>query len=443
MFLSRPRRRLAFVLATLLCVGGAAAAPGRPAGPASVAGSPADLTSIVATVNGDVISRGDVRNRRRLFALSAGMPITPELMDRLTPQVTKQLIDEKLRLQEMQRRKIVVSDKDIADAIKTVETRNNMPPGALRQKLTAQGIDMLTLIDQIRVQLGWTRVIRQQLGPQLNPSEADIADREASIKAQTGQMEYRPAEIFIPVDDPAHADEARNFAETAIQQLRAGAPFAVMAAQFSQSQAALEGGDLGWVQPIQVDPEVADLLAQMPVGAISNPVRVAGGYDIVTLRAKRQIGNDPATFITVRQVFLKFATPLDPQAPTEAQRQTLERAKQISASAHSCDEMEAANKAAGNERPADPGEVRLDSVGPPQFRAMLEGLQPNQASQPVVASDGIAVVMVCTRTTKNLGIPTREELGDQIVEQRAELAARQMLRDLRRRATIVMYPNGA
>jgi peptidyl-prolyl cis-trans isomerase SurA len=423
-------------LLLLPLVTAAAAAPPPPA-------APPDLTTIVATVNGDVISRGDVRNRRRLFALSAGLPITPESMDRLTPQVTRQLIDEKLRLQEMQRRKIVVADKDIADAIKSVETRNNMPPGALRQKLLAQGVDMLTLIDQIRVQIGWTRVLRQQLGAQLNPSDADISDREASIKAQTGQPEYHPAEIFIPVDDPSHAEEARTFAETAIQQLRAGAPFAVMAAQFSQSQTAMEGGDLGWVQPIQVDPEVAELLAQMPVGAISNPVRVAGGYEIVTLRAKRQIGNDPATFITVRQVFLKFSTPLDPQNPTDSQRQTLERAKQISANSHSCDDLEAANKSAGNDRPADPGEVRLDSVGPPQFRTMLEALPPGQASQPVVASDGIAVVMVCTKVVKNLGMPTRDELGDQIVEQRAELTARQLQRDLRRRATIVMYPNGA
>ena len=95
---------------------------------------PQDSAAIVAVVNGDVISKGDVDNRRRLFALSTGMPASPEVLDRLTPQVTRQLIDERLRLQEMQRRKIVVSDKDIAKAIGEVEARNNMPAGTLRKR---------------------------------------------------------------------------------------------------------------------------------------------------------------------------------------------------------------------------------------------------------------------------------------------------------------------
>ena len=36
-------------------------------------------TGIVAVVNGDVISRADVDNRRRLFALSTGLPITQDV----------------------------------------------------------------------------------------------------------------------------------------------------------------------------------------------------------------------------------------------------------------------------------------------------------------------------------------------------------------------------
>ncbi len=70
---------------------------------------------IVAVVNGDVISNADVDNRTRLFALSTGMPMTQDVLDRLKQQITRQLIDEKLRFQEVQRRKIVIPDKAIAD----------------------------------------------------------------------------------------------------------------------------------------------------------------------------------------------------------------------------------------------------------------------------------------------------------------------------------------
>ena len=346
---------------------------------------------IVAVVNGDVISNADVDNRTRLFALSTGLPMTQDVLDRLKQQITRQLIDERLRMQEVQRRQIVIPDKAIAEAIHDIETRNDLPAGALRQKLSAGGASYLTLIDQIRTQLGWGQVLREQLGDQIKVTDAEVAEQQRLLAQQVGKPEYRVGEIFIPVDDPAAAADAQRFAETVISELRSGAPFPVVAAQFSQNQTALEGGELGWVQPNQLDPEVARLVAEMPVGAISNPVKVPGGFSIVTLQGKREIGNDMGTRCRVRQVFLPFATALNPQAPTEQQKQALEKARGISASVHSCDQMEQAAKANNSPRPADPGEVRLETVNPPAFRQMLATLSFDRATQPLVTSDGIAV----------------------------------------------------
>ena len=106
-----------------------------------------------------------------------------------------------------------------------------------------------------------------------------------------------------------------------IGQLRNGAAFAAVAAQFSQSQTALQGGDLGWVQTNQVDPAVLRVLQEMPVGAVSNPIRVPGGMTIVTLRAKREVGQDNATIATVQQVFVLFPTrSWTLEHPTDQQR---------------------------------------------------------------------------------------------------------------------------
>ncbi len=293
--------------------------------------TPAGAQGIVAVVNGDVISVSDVENRRRLFAISTGMPVTKEVLDRLTPQIIRALIDERLRLQEVQRRKIVVGDKEIAAAISDIEGRNNLPAGALRHRLESQGVEMRTLIDQIRVQLGWTQVVKEELGDKAKITDAEIAEQIALFKERQGQTEYRVGEIFIPVDDPAHDADAKRFGEAVITQLHGGAAFAVVAAEFSQSQTALTGGDLGWLEPSQLDPEIARIVAEMPPGAISNAVNVPGGYSIVTLRAKRQLGNDPATVLSVREVFFAFTSSLSPQAPTEQQRQAVEKAKGIAA----------------------------------------------------------------------------------------------------------------
>ncbi len=390
---------------------------------------------IVAIVNGDVISQADVDNRARLFALSTGLPLSPDILTRLRPQITRQLIDEHLRLQEEQRRKVIVSDKEIADAVASIENRNGMSTGALRQRLGDQGVALSTLYDQIRVQIGWTRVLRDELGDKTEISDADIAAQQALMKAQAGQPEYRLSEIFLPIDDPAKTADTQRFADAIIQQLRAGAPFAVVAAQFSQNQTALEGGDLGWIRTNQMDPQVAAVATQMPVGAVSNPILVPGGVSIITLRDKREVGNDMETVLSVRQVFLPFTTPLSPAAPTEQQRKQLESAQTIMRSVHSCDAMDAANKSAGSGRPSDPGDVRLATVAP-AMRAVLTALQPNQVSRPLVSTDGIGLIMVCGRTEKNAAETSKQEISDRLLSDRVELVSRQLQRDLRRRAMI-------
>ncbi len=430
------------VLSAALCFGGPvdAATATRPAPPspatdATPASTAAGTERIVATVNGDVVSQGDVAARGRLFALSTGLPLTPEVLARLRPQVTQQLIDERLRLQEEQKRKVIVSDKEIADAIAGIEQRNGMPSGALRAKLGAEGVALRTLIDQTRVQLGWTRVLRDELGPRAEVSDADIAAQQALQKASAGQTEYRVGEIFLPINDPTKAADTSRFADTVISQLHAGAQFSVVAAQFSQSQTALQGGDLGWVHLNQLDPQVVAVLREMPAGAVSNPINVPGGISIVTLRAKREVGRDMATMLSVREVFLPFSTPLEPANPTDQQKKQLMTAQSIAKTVHDCGGMEAANKAAGSARPADPGDVRLETLAGP-MRALLAGLSPNQVSRPLVSTDGIGLVMVCSSTQKNMAEGNKEEIGNRLLNERVELASRQLLRDLRRRAII-------
>jgi peptidyl-prolyl cis-trans isomerase SurA len=403
-----------------------------------------DTSRIAAVVNGDVISEADIANRARLFAISTGLPMSQEVIDRLKPQILRQLIDERLRVQEAQRRKIVIQDAQIAAAIKDIETRNGMPAGALRAKLASDGVSNRTLIDQIRSQLAWTQMLREIVGEKMNITDAEIAEQQKLAAAQTGQTEYRLGEIFIPVDDSTNGADAQRFAETVINELHAGAPFAMVAAQFSQTQTALEGGEIGWQQANQLDPAVARLVSQMPVGAISNPVRVPGGLSIVTLQAKREIGHDIATVATMRQAFFPFTSPLvDPQNPTDQQRQALAKAKSVIGSVNGCEQMEAVAKAnnAPN-RPIDPGEIRVEGVNPPAFRTLLETIPIGKPTEPLISRDGIAVITVCSREQKNVGEITAQDIQHRLVAERVENLSRQTMRDLHRRASIDLRNGG-
>ncbi len=412
------------------------AAHGAPA----PAPAPAPMVRIVATVNHTPITNLDVDNRARLFALSAGLTLSPDVLDRLRPQILRQLIDERLRMQAIERAHIVVPTKAIADAIRGIEKRNGMAPGTLRKRLAAKGVSFTTLVDQVRTQLGWTELLRDELGPRGRISPAAVKARQALLAAQNGLPEYHVAEIFIPAQSAQSRAAAGRFADTVITALRAGAPFAVTAAEFSQSQTALAGGDLGWVTANQLDPAVAKIVAEMPVGAVSNPIRVPGGLDIVTLIDKRVAGQDMETVLDARQVFLPFASPLNPNAPTAAQVALLARAHRIASRVTSCAQMEQEAVRVHSPRPADPGPIDLAHVQPPAFQQMLASLPVGKPSKPLVAPDGIAVLIICSRTQKNVAELTPQQISLQILEQRVDLLSRQLQQDLRSQADIETFP---
>ena len=173
-----------------------------------------------------------------------------------------------------------------------------------------------------------------------------------------------------------------------IQQLRQGAPFPIVAAQFSQADSALQGGDLGFLPLGQLDPDVAAVVKTMPVGAISNPIRVPGGYDVVQLQATHAVGSDTTTTLSMRQTYVPYPTPITNGQVGPAQAAVINKLIQDGHNVHSCSDMEALNNTYGHTRPADPGPVNLADVTPPAFQTVLANLPIGQVSQPLVNQDG-------------------------------------------------------
>jgi peptidyl-prolyl cis-trans isomerase SurA len=423
----------AALLGSLCSAGPALAQTAAP--PAAPVAAP-DSSGIAAVVNGQVITTQDVAARAQLLAVTMGINPNPDIISRLAPQVTKQLIDQTLQMQETNKLNVTVSDNDVAAAIGHIEQNNNMPQGALRQSLTKAGIPFSTLLAQIRTELGWQGVLHQVLGPGLAPTPGDMAAEKTALKAELGSTQYHISEIFVPVTDPSDDSSAQKFATTVIAQLRGGAPFPIVAAEFSQAQTALTGGDLGFVQLSQMDPAVAATVQEMPVGAISNPIRVPGGYEIVQLLDKHEIGNQPQLTLGLRQVYARYPTPITNGQVGPSQAAVITKLLGQVKGMTSCDDMAALNAQYGNVQPSDPGPVVLATVTPASFQTLLTNLPLNKPSVPLVQQAGVAVVMVCLRGEQAAALPSDDDVSNMIVNRRVELESQQLLDILRHRAII-------
>ncbi len=398
-----------------------------------------DSAAMAAVVNGQVITTQDVAARAQLLALSMGMRPTPQVIQNLAPQVAKQLIDQTLQQQEIDKLGINVSDQDVADAISHIEQGNNIPAGGLQTKLEAAGVPYSTLLSQLRTGTGWQQVLHKVLGPGLQPTPGDLAAQKTALTASLGATQYHLAEIFIPVTDPSDEAPAKDFATTVIGQLRAGAPFPIVAAQFSQAQTALSGGDLGFVQLSQLDPQVATTVQEMPIGAISNPIRVPGGYEIIQLQDKHDIGNQMQTILDMRQAYGQYPQPVSGGQLGPVQINYITQFMAKAQKAKSCADIEALDAALGNIHPANPGPVNLATVTPPAFQQVLASLPLNTLSRPLVEAAGVSVVMVCSRTQEKAQLPSDDEIANMIIDRRVQLESEQMMDQLRHRSIILQH----
>jgi peptidyl-prolyl cis-trans isomerase SurA len=396
-------------------------------------GAQAQETRIAAIVNDDVVSLDDLSNRMRLVMRSSGIEDTPENRQRMSGQVLRSMIDEKLQLQEEKRLNVSVSKEEVEDAFRRIEQNNNMPKGALDQFLSDAGIPRTALTDQITASLGWGKLVRGRLMQDVTISEEEVNEVVTQLQQNADVPQDRVAEIFLAIDNPGQEDDAKHLADRLIQQITGGSKFGAVAQQFSQSPSATQGGDIGWVAPSQLLPELGKALEKMKPGQMSYPIRTPAGYYILYLVDSRKLGQpDPnEAQLSLVQVTL----PVPQNATSEEQQQLLIDAQQISSSAKSCGEL----AKIGRERaPQSSREIPSIKAGdlPLQMRQVVLGLAVAEASKPMPAPGGIAIVMVCDRKDPPGGLPSREEITEQLGRIRLDALARRYLRDLRRSAYV-------
>jgi len=395
----------------------------------------AQETRIAAVVNDEVISVADLTARIRLVFASSNIPDTPETRQRVTRQVVRMLVDEKLEMQEAKRLNISIQDEEVAKAFANIETQNKLPKGGLETMLATRGIPRGSLVDQITATLAWSKVVRQNLNRITPISDEEIDSAIARLREAEDQPRARVAEIFLAVSNPQQDEEVHRFADQLFEQLRQGAHFPALAQQFSQSATAAVGGDIGWVSPSQLANEIGSTVQKLSPGEAAPPVRAAGGYYLILVLEKQAGGGNAEEDTRVALVQIMFPLAAN-AAPADRQKVTAQ-AESVSKQAKSCGEMARIGREQAPQTSGEIGKLRVGDL-PPELRKTVLGLQVAEASPPLPLRGGVGVLMVCERENSANALPSREQIGDDLARERFESMAQRYLRDLRRAAFVDM-----
>ncbi len=415
------RRRLACVLLLLSAALGASAPRAQ------------DSLDIVAVVNDAAITKVDLLVRLQLVIRSSGLPDTPQTRARLAPQVLRALIDERLKRQAIQSEGITTSRQEVVRALTRFAAANGMTIEQFNAAVEQDPLVAEAFTDEAVANIGWEKLIGQKLGPTVNVTQQDVDEEMRRIQDARGKPEFLTAEIFIGVDQPQQDAAARQSADRLMEQLRAGADFAKLAHEFSQSTTAANGGVIGWVRPDQVDDELASALTGMKPGQISGPIRATGGYYLVELqqiRAGGTVSPDEAV-VSLKQVFITT-----PTNASKAQRDdAMQKILALRARLKSCADMESVG---GEFMPPNTIDLGTSTVSdlPTTLKDLGRSLPVGQVSPPIQVDTGVGVFMICDRKLPDNAMPTRDEVARSLLNARLEQLARGYLRDLRRAAVI-------
>ena len=149
----------------------------------------------------------------------------------------------------------------------------------------------------------------------------------------------------------------------------------------------------------------------------------------------RRLGRSPGPDDTLLHL-VQIVFPLPVQAPEAMRRAAILEAQNAKTTAKNCEELLKIGKEKGSPQLSSEGRLRVDQISS-GMRNIVLGLEPGQASQPIVQKNGVGVIMVCEKAAPSAPtIPTREEIGETLMRQRLETLARRYMRDLRRTAFV-------
>jgi peptidyl-prolyl cis-trans isomerase SurA len=392
------------------------------------------LDRIAAIVNDGLVLKSELDSQmasveKRLSEQKVELPSQSVLRQ----QVLDRLILQEIQLQRAKRIGLTITDEQLNSALQEIAARNNIPFDQLPTALAAQGIDYKQYRDSMRKELTLSTLRQRDVLSHINVSPRELEQYLARQQNAAANDEFNVSHILLSLPaaaTPQQLEEITRKAQDVASRASKGEDFGQLAVVNSNSQTALDGGQLGWRKGTQLPQFILDLVVKMKPGDVSEPVRTPSGFHIVKLNERRS-GEAPVIInqIHARHILMK-PNELDDD---ETVRQKLAKLRE---------RIENGESFAGIASTAseDPGSAPdggdLGWTGPgtfvPEFDKAIADLKINEISQPFKTRYGWHIVqMLGTRTYDSTDDVRRQKAFAAIRESKADEETELWLRHLR------------
>ena len=269
--------------------------------------SPAEIVErSVAVVNDEIIFLSELEEYGKPYFEEIRKKTPPgetqEKLTRARRDVLNQLVENKLLDQEIKKRKVEVSDKDIDAAVEDILKQNRITLNEMKMALAKDGMTLTTYRERLRDNIGRMRLISREIKSKIVIHDEDIRRvyRER-IQEYMIPLEVQLQQIFFAAPRDAAPEKVAAIEKQAGEvrkQAEEGGDFSELARKFSQSPEAKEGGNLGFFKSKELSPELEEASFSLEPGEISPLVRTSEGFHILRVMERR--GGKPKPYAEVQ-----------------------------------------------------------------------------------------------------------------------------------------------
>ncbi len=384
--------------------------------------------TIIAKVNNEIITNIDLENRLKMALDLSKLPDENEIKERLKPRVLDSLINETLKIQEANRLGIFVSNQEVTAQINRLEARLRVKKNSLLAEYTKKGIPEITILNQIRSQLLWEKLIFNIIIKNISISDKQIAETFNLLIKKSGEIEYNLSEIFISLDN-IEAEQRINSIYSKINSKN----FLLLAEQFSDSIISNGNTVNNWTRESLLDEEIKNNVSKLGIGEISSPVKTSSGYYIILLNDKRKTKKieKNQTIYNLSQILFKLDNPNN----TKQEEYYKEFLSSLKNTIKGCADLEKLIDEIPEGFGGNLGEVDSKNIEK-NFLKVLRGLPIGQLSEAVTTEDGVHGLMLCTPVANNTYEKLKKSVENNLRKNKIDSAAQSLLNRIRRKALI-------
>jgi peptidyl-prolyl cis-trans isomerase SurA len=273
------------------------------------------IEQILVKVNGEIFTKSDLE-QRQIAALRARNRAVSEndlkndaelkkALAEITPQIVVQAVDELLMMQRAKEMNLKLSDERFNEVLARIRKDNKLEDDqAFQSALKQEGLTIEELRHQIERDMMINQVTQQDVMQKIAITEEESKKYYEEHKADfTTPANVTLREILVNVPDRAPAgsanagqagvnvgldEDAKAKAEAIRQRALKGEDFAKIATAESDAPSKANGGLIGPINKTELAPSLQKVLDGLKPGGISEPIRIAKGWQLIKLETATQ-----------------------------------------------------------------------------------------------------------------------------------------------------------